>query len=106
MAFRLVPLNFPDLILAIRRLAEAVNDLGTGRSNAIGSVTLTASTATTTVTDRKVAVDSVISLMPTTANAAAALGTTYVSNRKPGSFTLTHASNGQTDKTFDYAIVG
>ena len=105
MAFRLVAQRL-DVPTALRRLTEAVNELGSGRSNAYGDVTLTASATTTTVTDTKVGIDSVVTLMPTTANAAAALATTYVSNRKIGSFTLTHANNAQTDRTFAYAIVG
>lgn len=105
MAFRLVAQRL-DVPTAIRRLTEAANELGAGRSNAYGEFTLAVSTTTTSVTDTKVGIDSVITLMPTTANAAAAMATTYVSNRKIGSFTLTHASNGQTDRTFAYAITG
>jgi hypothetical protein len=48
----------------------------------------------------------VILLSPTTANAAAALATTYVSAVTQGSFTLTHANNAQTDKTFGYVALG
>lgn len=105
MAFQIVGLTL-DVPAMLRRLQEAVNALGSGRSNAIGTVTLTASTTTTTVTDRRAGIDSVIALMPTTANAAAALATTYVSSRVIGSFVLTHASNAQADKTFKYAIQG
>lgn len=106
MAFALPGLNLNDVPLAIRRLLEAVNALASGRSNAVGSVTLTASDTTTTVADRKAGMDSVIALMPTTSNAAAAVGTTYVSSRGIGTFTLTHANNAQTDKTFAYLIQG
>ena len=106
MAFAPVPLNPPDEKQAVRRHAQAINDLGNGRSNAFGSVTLTVSTTTTTVTDRRAGIDSVIVLMPNTANAAGAVGTTYVSSRVIGAFTLTHANNAQTDRTFAYAIVG
>ena len=106
MAFALPGLNLNDVPLAIRRLLEGVNALASGRSNAIGSVTLTASATTTDVTDRRSGIDSVIALMPTTSNAAAAIGTTYVSSRGIGTFTLTHANNAQTDRTFSYSIQG
>ena len=46
--------------------------------------------------------------MPTTANASAEVGagTIYVSARAKQTFTLTHANNGQTDRTYKYAIIG
>ena len=79
-----------------------------GRQNNVGSVTLTANAASTAVKDFRVGSDSVITLMPTTSNAAAAIGTTYVSAIDPltNTFTLTHANNAQTDKTFKYEVTG
>lgn len=78
------------------------------QSNAHGSVTLAASAATTAVSDFLCGPDSRIFFSPTTANAAAEVGngTMYVSARASGSFTVTHANNSQTDRTFDYLIVG
>jgi trehalose-6-phosphatase len=90
----------------VRRLAPAVALLAQGRSNARGTVTLTVSDTTTTVTDATINEQSVINLMPTTANAAAALATTYISSRSNGSFILTHANNAQADRTFDWSAVG
>jgi hypothetical protein len=45
-------------------------------------------------------------LMPKTANAAAALASTYVTATAPGTFTLTHANTASTDRTFGYVNVG
>jgi hypothetical protein len=45
-------------------------------------------------------------LMPTTANAAGALATTYISARIDGSATIMHSSTADTDKTFVLLIVG
>ena len=91
----------------IRQLSAAVRRLFDGKLNSTGEVTLTASTTTTTVTDQRVTSTSFIGLMPKTANAAAALGTTHVSARtNSGSFTLTHANNAQADRTFTYVIIG
>lgn len=89
-------------------MAQAVNQLSDGRSNGFGSVTLTANQTTTAVTDVRVGTDSVISLMPTTANAAAEVGAggMYVGTVTAQSFTITHANNAQTDRTFTYAIQG
>jgi hypothetical protein len=44
--------------------------------------------------------------MPTTANAAAELATMFVSSRGKQTFTITHANNGQTDRTFKYVVIG
>jgi len=92
----------------IRRLANGVNLLADGRSNATGAVTLTANQATTTLTDARIGTDTVITLQPTTANAAAEIGagTLYVSAVTKGGLTLTHANNAQADRTFDYALQG
>ena len=76
--------------------------------NAVGTVTLTASAATTTVVNNLMAPDMAIFFVPTTANAAAEIGagTMYLSTRDSGSFVLTHANNGQTDRTFLYVTLG
>lgn len=85
--------------------ALAINELTQGRSNAHGTVTLTANAASTAVTNSNCASGSCVKLTPTTANAASALATTYVTAAN-GSFTITHANNAQVDKTFTYAIQG
>ncbi len=85
---------------------NAIRQLIEGRSNAVGTVTLRANEATTVVTSEVIGANSTPLLMPTTANAAAALATTYVSSSVAGSFTLTHANNAQVDKTFYYAAFG
>ncbi len=88
------------------RIVRGIRDLFEGRRNTTGSFTLTANAASTTVTHANFGKDSVLSWAPTTANAAAALTTTYVSTRSNGSFVLTHANNAQVDKTFYYSIDG
>jgi hypothetical protein len=52
--------------------------------------------------------ESVIVFTPTTANAAAEQGggTMYLSARAKQSFTITHANNSQTDRTFIYIVIG
>jgi hypothetical protein len=88
------------------KVAAAVNQLAQGRSNATGTVTLTTSATSTTVTAGNCATSSVVLLMPKTANAAGAIGTTYVSAVANKSFTLTHANNAQTDRTFGWIALG
>lgn len=91
-----------------RRITSAINNMIDGRTDNYGSVTLRANEATTVVATSglRVSENSTILLSPRTANAAAALATTYVSAKGNGTFTLTHANNSQTDKTFDFAWIG
>ena len=89
-----------------RKIASSINRIVEGRTDNYGSVTLTANDTTTTVTNQWASENSTIVLSPRTANAAAAVATTYVSSKLNGSFVLTHANNAQTDKTFDYAMIG
>lgn len=89
-----------------RRFVLAINQLGQGRSNAVGSVTLTANAASTTVTAQNCGSGSSVFLFPKTANAAAALATTYVGTVSNGSFVITHANNSQSDKSFFWVALG
>ena len=100
------PLRYASWENAAFEIALRVQSVMQGKLNNGGEVTLTASDTTTTVTDERVGANSRISLTATTANAAAALATTYVSSKGEGTFTLTHASNAQADRTLDYAVSG
>lgn len=81
-----------------------------GKTDNIGSVTLTANSTTTTLTEApdRIGANTVILFMPTTANAAAAMTNLYVSGRdvSANTFTLTHTNNAQIDRTFNYILVG
>jgi hypothetical protein len=92
----------------LKKIVLAVQQLAAGRSNAVGSVTLTTGAATTTVSDNNCASGSTVLFTPTTANAAAEIGngTMYLSAVADKSFTLTHANSATTGRTFLYAIVG
>lgn len=94
----------------IKDVSDIITAMQRGRSNNTGTVTLSASVASTTLTDSRIAFDSAIVLVPTTANASAEIGngTLHVSEtgRKNGSVVITHANNAQTDRTFRYAITG
>ena len=91
-----------------RQTAQVVNLLVDGKFNASGTVTLTASAASTTVTDFRVGQDSAILFTPTTANAAAEQGngTMFLSSRVKQGFRITHANNSQADRTFLYIVIG
>lgn len=89
-------------------LTDAINLIQEGRSNAVGEVTLTAGAASTTVSDNNFESAMVVLLQPKTANAAAALSTTYIADadKTKGSFIITHANNAQADRTFGYVRLG
>jgi hypothetical protein len=101
-----VPTQESNIPQWMRRLAETVNNMIDGRGNARGTFTLTASAASSTLTDRRISAASHIALEPTTSNAAVAKQTLYRSAVTTGSATFTHANNAQTDKTFTYQVYG
>lgn len=100
----------PDHPGLLRRLGNAIKMLAQGKTNNTGTVTLTANSATTTITeaDGKIGLYTQIVLTPTTANAAAALTNIYLSARDVANktITLTHTNNAQVDRTFLYHLVG
>ena len=73
------------------------------------SCTLTANSTTTVVSTANVSANSLIFLMPVTATAAADQGSAtgvWISAKNPGvSFTITHPSSANANKTFNYWIV-
>jgi len=90
----------------LSKFALAVQGAFNGRSNATGVVTLAPGATSTTVKAPNCAPQSAVFLFQKTANAAAALATTFVSAVGKQSFTLTHANNGQTDRTFFFVCLG
>lgn len=105
-SYQTVPPDWADEAEHRRKLAYAVNSLREGKINATGSVTLSAGTTTTVLSDANINPSSCIPLSPLTANAAAAIGTTYFSAQGSETATITHANNAQTDRTFRYAVLG
>lgn len=89
-----------------RKIARTANLALGGKLNATVQVTLTANSATTTVTDARIGANTFIGFQAMTANAAAALSGLYVSSQKNGSATLTHANNVQSDRTFNVLLIG
>lgn len=100
-----VKTQHPDEVVHRYELAVAINGLLGGGTDNTGTVTLAANAATTTIHDSRIGPLSVVFLMPTTANAAAALPGVYIACAKTTA-TLTHANNTQTDRTYQYAVFG
>ena len=92
----------------VREAAGIVNSVRSGKLNNVGSVTLTENATTTTLTDPLISLDSHVSLMPTSATAAAAVGSATGVFVTPGdgTATITHNSTADLDRTFSYAILG
>lgn len=88
------------------KINRAIQQVEQGRLNASGTFTLAASTTTTVVTSTNCGASSQVIFSPKTANAATALATTYVSSVGNGTFTVTHASNSQVDRTFGFVAIG
>jgi ribosomal protein L1 len=91
-----------------QRIVDSIIQLTQGRQNSVGDVTLRDGQVTTTVSFPNVSKDSRIFLFPQTANAAAAVPTTYIlkANILQKSFTITHANAGTTDRTFSFLAIG
>lgn len=88
-----------------RQTADVINRNNQGQMNCGLFVTLDPSVATTTVMDPRISVQTCLALCPVTANAAAAIPTTWVVPTN-GQAVFHHASNGQTDRTFHVALLG
>lgn len=100
----------------LKKIITAIQQLGAGRSNAVGTVTLATGSATTTVSVANGAISqsgiiapgSVPILVPTTANAATEFGagTWYISAVAKDSFTITHVNSATAGRTFLWAVLG
>lgn len=87
------------------RFAEALHHLTRDRD---GTVTLTPSATSTVVLNPVITEESFINLQEMTANAADAKYTSpwCIAITSRGFFTITHANNAQTDRTFRWVAVG
>lgn len=88
-----------------RRLADVVRQLVEGKSNAIGTFTITPSATTTVVPAPTCSPGSIVMLSPQTADAANDATTTWTV-AGTGSFTVHHANNARVDRTFGFEVRG
>jgi hypothetical protein len=100
--FRLLPTFGADQ----RGVAEVVNGIMNGKTNNIGTITLTQSSTTTTLTDARIGNKSVILFTPTSSHAAQEMAHLFISAQTSGSATITHRNTGHNDLNFQYIIVG
>jgi hypothetical protein len=87
---------------------QTIRQLIEGRSNAVGTFTLSTGATTTTVTAPTASPSSVVLMSPMTANAAAAVASTYITSTSVTArqFVVTHVSAGSTDRTFGWVALG
>ena len=90
-----------------RKVNLSIQQLAAGRSNAVGTVSLSTASSTT-VTDMNCSSGSRVALTAGTTNAAAALSVLYVPSTGVlnGSFQIVHSGSTQADRTFGYVIQG
>jgi hypothetical protein len=90
-----------------RQTAEIIRGIMDGKTNNTGEITLTQSSTTTTLNDRRIGGDSVILFMPLNDKAADELahGHMYVSARGQGQATITHGSHTH-NMIFAYVVIG
>lgn len=90
-----------------RAVAEVVRGVMDGKTNNTGSITLAvASAVTTTLTDRRIGVDSLIVFVPFSAAANADTSRIFASAQGQGTATVNHAANVTANKTYRYAVIG
>lgn len=101
------PLDHPDGPHHRRLLAGAIHGLFDGRSNNVGTVTLADGATTTNIDDKRIGPESVILLVPLTANAANLDRTSdvFISARTNEQATITHGNTVNADQDFAYIVV-
>lgn len=104
---RLAPSSFVNDDKQHRRaIAVYLHEAHQGHLGNVGTLTLAVGTAETVVADFRVGPSSVIGLMPTTLNAAAAIPSTYISSLSAEAFTITHANTATADRAYSYSVLG
>lgn len=87
-----------------REMAETINLVLSGRSNATGEFTLRPNASTTPVRDNLFQTQQVPVLVPLTASAAAS--PVYISSRGNGEFIVSHIVGPEPDRRFAYVRAG
>lgn len=101
--FLKVPTFLDDQDEYNRLSANAINGLLDGKLNSVGSITLTNSSTTTTLSDARIGGNSTILLMPTSSDAANE--NWYITGIDKQTATINHSSD-TTTRTFQYVIIG
>lgn len=92
----------------LTKINDSIEQMNQGRLNCSGTFTLDTGATSTVVNAPTVASGTRITFSPTSADAAAAMPTTYIldSNVSAGSFIVSHATSGATDLSFSFIAIG
>ncbi len=104
-AYQVVPVLTDKDELA-RRIREVLNLAVQGKLNCTADIRLNLNAVSTTVSDVRCGVASVILPMPTNETGASAFTRWSIATRLNGSFVFTHVSTSTSDATATYAIFG
>lgn len=108
--YPVVPGLMQNALEWIRRAIPIIQDLQRGHLNIRGQVTLRANEATTDIvlSQNFISDTSAVFFTPRTANAAQEINQFYVSNIDvaTSTITITHNNDAQTDKTYDFIVIG
>jgi len=100
----------PDNVEHRKQLAIKANSLNQGKFNCTLEVTLAVNAISTTITDSRIGISSLIIMMPVTSHAAQDIssGTLYIpeATMLNGSCIIQHQSNAFTDRNFRIGIIG
>lgn len=102
--------SFSEVTSYVRRIHEALFQAKRGKLECVTELTLTANDTETVLNYKGLSPQSVVLFDPKTANAAAELaaGTLYVltADRGNDQWTVTHANDASTDRSFQIAVIG
>lgn len=100
------PIYTPDSPLWSTAVGLYLREAHQGHLGNVGNVTLSFNSLSTEVVDSRVGVNSCLVMVPLTQNAAGSVGSTWISSRSAGGFTITHLAVAVTDRNFSYAVLG
>jgi len=105
--FLRVPLSIPDQAQHLRLISSALNNTIDGKLNSTGEFSLDYTTTSTTITDARVGVNSVILWVPLTEHAADENHYAYLSNVGEQQFTIGHRAHPHGDDLqYRYVVIG
>lgn len=89
-----------------REIAEVTNNMLNGKLNCTGNITLNTSGTETTLYNERIGYDSVIILIPRSADSAGETDHVYIKSKAIGSCVIGHRQHGHADCNWDYVIIG
>ena len=89
-----------------REIAEVTNSILNGKLNCTGSIELATTGTETTLYNERIGYDSVILLVPRSADSAGETDHVYIKSKAIGSCVIGHRQHGHAVCLWDYVIIG